>query len=485
MKTKSRDFLENLKFEILHPYNLSINLLALFSTIAIGLLSYAGAIAIGFSFSLAITAFLLTAIVSLQVNLAMIKKAVINLEKFLTSQEDLLKNILFIIIAILSTISISATTLLSAVELFSFASALIITTISGIACFFISFQTLEQAMIFIEKFNDKITKFNNELEERAPITRAIIILICLLLVLSASYYIVATATTWWVETQLGLLLVIPLGAATAINILTSPFAFITHALFSIINPLSALFKFSRVNFEFNFLDTIKNNYGLVFNPFYLINTCLAYTTSFLLFLAHSACHALMASRHSLVTISGTIVDFFADANFTIAREQQDGENAKTTAKKHNHHHDDDSDDDDEHSHEPFDFIVMLTQILVTLPLQVLAIPTTVLINLFAEPHKPISQIINESFKENFYFVAEYIENKLEHSHNHSHCNDQHNHNHDSDPNFDSSSDSVTDNSLLRQNRAPITPMRDAKQTQCSQHTMTTQQQPLLNTRLPA
>jgi hypothetical protein len=396
----------------LKPYNLIQNLLALFATIAIGLLSYAGAIAIGFSFSLAITAFLLTVLVSLQVNLEMISEAISKLTNFFKNGQDKLKNILFIIASLLSTISIGATTLLSAVGLFPFSSALLIAGISGLACFFVSFEILCQASELFTTFQEKFAKFNEKLEKRHPLLRAFIRLISILLILSALYYIIATAATWWTETQLGLLLIIPIRVlVTAINVSTSPFAFITHALFSIINPILALFKFSSINTKFNFWNSIKDKPGLVFNPFYLINTALAYTTSFLLFLAHSACHALMAGRTSLVTIAGTIVDFFADANFTIAREHKEESEEGTTTHDHG-----------EHGHEPFDFIVVFTQTIVTLPLQLPAIALTILISLF-QSEKTISEAVKESLKENFYFIDQYIASKSEHAH-HAHQDDK-------------------------------------------------------------
>lgn len=404
------------------PRSLSINLLALFSTLATGLLSFAGAIALGFSFPLAIAAFALTALVSLQVNIEMIENAINKLLKFFNNHKKPIKNTLYILAAVLSALSFSATTLLSAVALFPFSTAIVIAAVSAVAWFFVSYQILRDAHKLFAKFKEKLTNFYNGLKERHFLIRALIILVAITLVLAAAYYIVATATTWWLETKLGLLLLMPIGVATAITLATAPLNFLTHALFTITNPLLALFKFSRNKFESGFLQHIKNKPELKLNPFYLLNTAIAAATSFLLFLAHSACHALMASRTSVVTISGTYLDFFADANFTIARDNS-GKTEQTDAaqeKKHTHDH-----SEHDHGHEPFDFIVMLTQTIVTLPIQLLSYPLTVIISFFKYPNKSLGEVFAHSYKECFYFIDNYIKSKQEHHHHHHHENEPH------------------------------------------------------------
>lgn len=393
-----------------NPLDLFIYLLTLGSTLATGLLSYAGAIALGFSFPAAIITLFLTAIVCLQVNYEMIANAITKLKNFLNNK---LINSVFVFVSLLAAISFSISTFYAAIGLFSLGISLGIMAVSTAAFFFITYEILDKTKVLLQDLKLLYKEFNNTLEKRHFLFRFLINATSLIIALSCAVMIVTSLPTWWLETQLGLMLIVSLKLANFIRLLTAPFAIISYSLYSVVNSFEAIFKFRNFNITSNFIKDLKQDAALLFNVPYIAARFIASTTAFTLFLAHSVCHALMGGRNPLAAASATIVDFFADANFTIAP------NSKSSVHEHNH------------SHEPFDGIVMVSQLALTLPLQILAVPFNIILSKLNNTDLSLKQCVIKSFKQSFYFVKDYIDSKKhEHSCGHHHNHDHESHSHD-------------------------------------------------------
>lgn len=282
--------------------------------------------------------------------------------------------------------------------LFTLVPSILISAVSSLAFFFMTYELMQKTYKdYIINFKTKALSFYNNLQSKHWFIKLVTASASIGIVLISAYLMAATTPTWWLETQLGALLLFSMRKAAIIKFLSAPFAIISNGLYAVINSLEAIEKFSDFGIKFNFWQKIKDNIGLKYNPFYLVNSLLVNTTGFLLFTAHAVAHALMAGRTSFSTIAGTIIDFFADANFTVATRHSC-------------------------SHEPFDFIVMLTKVGVSLPLQLLAVPTNILLTKFSSNDLSWSNCIKKSFKECFEFVIEYTDSK-KHScchHNHGH-----------------------------------------------------------------
>lgn len=397
-----------------NPLELFIYLLTLGSTLATGLLSYAGAIALGFSFPTAIVTLILTAIVCLQVNYEMIANAVLKLRNF---SKNKLINLLFILISLLAAISFSASTFYAAISLFSISVSLGIMAVSTAAFIFITYEIIDKTKVLLGDLKLLYKEFNDNLKKRHFLFRAFINATSLGIAISCIVMIITSLPTWWLETQLGLLLIISLKSANFIRLLTAPFAVISYSLYSIVNSFEAIFKFSEFNITSTFIKDLKQDAGLLFNLPYISVRLIASTTVLTLLITHSACHALMGGRNPLAAISATVVDFFADSNFTKAP------NDNSILNKYKHHH----------SHEPFDGIVMLSQLVLTLPLQILAVPFNIILSKLHYSDLSLKQCVIKSFEQSFYFVKDYVDSKKQghscgHHHDHEH---EHEHEHNS------------------------------------------------------
>ncbi len=375
--------------------SLFVNLLTISSTIAISALSYAGAIALGFNFAAGLGVFFLTAVVCLQVNLEMIENALSKLKSFFSSDNKILNSIM-LLMSLLAAISFSFSTLNAAFGLFSITASVIISVSSSLAFFFISYELMQKAYDYLKHYEEHALKFYNNLKTKKWYIKLLAPLACIALLTMTGYLMVATANTWWLETQLGALLLLTARSATVIKIITAPFAIISNSLFAAINSVEAVLKlsdfgitsiFSKNRSSYN--DISKQKYKPIFhfhNALVYLNDILINITEFTLFTAHAVAHALMAGRTSLTTIAGTIIDFSADANFTIAKEGK-------------------------HSHEPYEFLVMLTKVIVTLPLQLFLIPTGTITKKIINPKSEWSSCAKEAIQNSFYFVSEYIASK--------------------------------------------------------------------------
>lgn len=448
------------------PKNIFMAVLNIGSTFAAGLLTYAGAIAVGFNLPFALLAFALTAVVCIQVNFKMISKALASLENFindlrlnsnLSNKYQNLTQLLAIAISILAAISFSACTLFAAVSLFSPISAGILGIVTGVAYFFIAYQTIIKSFKFYSPKNliEKTNEFLKNLGSKSLQTKALIFSALLAFVVPICLYSVyLTIPAWLVETQLGLGLLMPAKIAAVTGIITAIFQIASNLLFLTINPLKAVFRLS--NFELptgsTLINKVRTNKSRLFNPIHWLIIAIDKTLTPLGFIAHCISHAFLAgSRDIIATVVNTLSDSFADASFTVIRN------------KHNH------------SHEPFEFIMLSIKTILTLPLQLLAVPTSFLIKLFTRntdeklKNKSNKELLTQSLKENFYFVDDYIACK-ECSHKH----DAHEEN--SKPQNDSINSRIVRHravpdlelpiTLSRSSvTSPLTPIRQASSTQ--------------------
>lgn len=386
--------------------SLFIYLLTIGATVAISALSYAGAIALSFSYGTALSVFALTAIVCLQVNLEMIRDAISKLKKFTSNGHPILNSIM-LVMSILAAISFSFSTLNAAVGLFSLTASILISITSSLAFLFISYELMQKTFDYIKNYKNYAFKFYNNLKIKHWSIKYLALLASVSLLSITGFLMVATAPTWWLETQLGAILLLSARSAIVIKFITAPFAIISNSLFAAINSMEAIMKFSdfgmRPSLNKNIKDNPKIQYSpvLKYQPIFLLNKLLINSnklliniTEFTLFITHSLAHALMAGRTSFTTLAGTVVDFCADANFTIAKNCN-------------------------HGHEPFDFFVMLTKVAVSLPLLPFEIATSMIVNKIISPQNSWYNCAVKSFKGSFNFVSNYIESK-KHDHNHDH-----------------------------------------------------------------
>lgn len=389
------------------------------STASAGFLSFAGASALGFGFSFSIISAFLTAIVCVAVNWSLIDEAFDRL--FDINGKDPHTNIWlkisFLIASILAAISFSATTLISAIPLcalipvFTPNMALLISGISSIAYFFITYSTLyytlERFNKFYQKVKNKKLVFNLQDNKLSYTIIGIVFASCVFLLFS-------TADTWWYGTLQGLQLLLSLRSATLLSVFTVPFSIIQATCFNFTYAIEASRKLLKSNLTasiykpfIDYLNYVKKDTGLKYNVFYHLSTFLAKTTAWTLFIAHAGAHGLMAGRASLSTIAGTIVDFFADAHFTVASPNYINKPPSVTIasqrKKYAR----------KHHHGAFDLIVVCCQTVITSVLQVPAVTYNYLMSSNAKS-------FSACLKEGFYFIDDYL----------NHCNhDHHHHNH--------------------------------------------------------
>jgi len=165
--------------------------------------------------------------------------------------------------------------------------------------------------------------------------------------------------------------------------------------------------------KFNVFDNIHSYFksikqlpaGQKYNPFYYGVEIINKLTAGILQIAHSGCQALIAGRGGIsnffalgAIVIGTLLDFLCDANA----------NSVEKADEHDHAHD----------HAIFDSIVVGSKFVLSLPLQILAIPTDYLISLANSvfndaPRKTFIQCL----KQNYSFVIEFFKEFHHHDYN--------------------------------------------------------------------
>ncbi len=353
--------------------------LALAATLSVGILSAAGAIAIGGALPFAIPvipfaifAFIITAAVEAQVFFNNIKQAIQRL-----TDESI--NIALLLISIMAAIGFAAYTLTSAAALlpaFLFTAALAIASISAVSFGLIVYNTLCSETLSWANLK-KCFKDHPFLGS--------------MLLIATVALIGLTASGWWLESLEGFQLLTSLRLATVLNAITTPFTMLGFNLFLFINSFETVMTIKESDIDektSDYLTELKANPpGLKYNPFFYGAELVDIITSGILQVAHSACQALIAGRAGIsnyfafASIAiGTSLDLLCDANANSCSGD----------------------------HFIFDCIVFGTKIVFTAPFQLFAVPTNYIISNSGGNQKSLS----ECLKENFKFVVKFYEHNI-------------------------------------------------------------------------
>lgn len=380
------------------------------ATFAGGLLSYAGVVALGFSPTVAFSAFVLNSIVSIQMNKKFITNGIDKriiplfnkLSGTINTDINLKTSLFYILISLLATVSFSATTLYAALELFSPLIAIGISLISGLAYFPYCVEVLNKFLKFYTKdnINSKIQKFYDDLGDKSlNHKRAILLALLSLVVPICIGAIVLTMPSWLYETFAGLskLLpaILPMQLTLVIVGITASCQIISNSLLIATSPLKAVFKLGDFEPK-NALSHIPSSPGVNYNPAMWLVIASAETTAVTLFLSHCLGHAFMSgSRNYAATGVTTAADAYTDGSVIFIRSSKP------------------------HSHEPFDSIILGAKLIVTLIPQLIAIPIHMLISRRIDrlsntnQNRILSDYLELAIKDCYYFVYDYLAKKQE------------------------------------------------------------------------
>ncbi|MBP9722696.1 MAG: hypothetical protein KBD64_06020 [Gammaproteobacteria bacterium] len=387
-------FLDILESMSLRDYFSS--LLAVGATLSVGVLSYAGAIALGFSVPFAIFAFIITAAIEAQVFYNNIKQGLKNLIDMIKHKK--ITSILFIaLFSVLFALSFGATTLSSAAALLPFGISVVIAAVSALAFFLIIYTTLVKLSEVRNNFFSK---------KRSIITKIFTIAVILL----TAFITWATANTWWLETQEGFQLLFAATPATILKVISAPFCIIGMGLFVLANSIKSIIEICstniselKQNIKKNITKELIKNPRLKYNPAYYLTKIVFALTAIILSIAHSVCQALIAGRTNISTIGGTALDFLVDGGyglFEMFTHKHKHHNHKHHNHRHQHrhyHHDHDHNDTD-HNHQIFDAIVAVSQFIFTAPFKIITFIVDLSINYFKNPTgKSLRTCLDESW----------------------------------------------------------------------------------------
>ncbi len=371
--------------------------LSLGATLSVGLLSYTGAITVGFSVPFAVFAFIITAAIEAQVfhtNIIESFNSIVNkLQKIKNKPAKIAKLTALLIFSVLAALGLGITTFSSALAMLPFSISVVLGIISALSFTLIIYKSISGMVNkLIPKLLSNLQKHKLSWSNFASLA-----------VLSLGLFVtITTANTWWEDITTSLPLLMPATFARMMGFIIAPICIAGFNIFLLGNAVEATEKFSRFKIgkaAANFTKEFKDNPSLIFNPAYYIVKVVSTITAFALSLAHSACQALIAGRTSLATLAGTILDFLCDANYGLADDGHHGH------KNHNHDHagqDEHQDKSDgksqcSHNHEIFDNIVKTTQIVLTLPVQLFAIPLHYFISNALGKRRTWTQCFKESF----------------------------------------------------------------------------------------
>lgn len=392
------------------------------ATASVGILSYIGALAVGFPFGFAIFAGFITAGIESQVFLSNIQGAFKNLESDIENKKYK-KIFIFAIISLLFAISFGASTFNSAVALvpfIPFVVAAIIGSVSTVAWGAIMYYTLNKtSQLFYNKDNKTLSKLrnillftkqnNNNKSWLYKINTLLTSLFTYCFIALSGYLLIATAPMWLGETKSGLELIMAADAANVLRYITAPFAIVLNNVFLFSNAVQTIIVYSKLLRNSDPIKSIKKTYkdiksspaGLKYNPAFWLIKIISVTMFISLNIAHSVCQALIAGRTSLATLAGAFSDFLCDLHFTGGHDKDSGCHQHSHQHSHNHNHS----NYDHHSHFLIDTLVVASQVVATLPLQALAVPINYYISEnISENNKTLSQCTKESFS----FIDDYM-----------------------------------------------------------------------------
>lgn len=364
--------------------------LSLGATLSVGLLSYTGAIAVGFSVPFAVFAFIITAAIEAQVfhtNIIESFSSIVNkLPKIKNKPAKIAKFTALFIFSVLAALGLGITTFSSALAMLPFSISAVLGIISA----------LSFTLIIYKSISDTVNKLLPKLLSHLQKHKLSWSNVASLAVLSLGLFVtVTTASTWWEDITTSLPLLMPATFARIMSFIIAPMCIAGFNIFLLGNAIEATEKFSTFKpgkAAANFTKEFKDNPGLIFNPAYYIVKVISTITAFALSLAHSACQALIAGRTSLATLAGTILDFLCDANYGLADDGHHDHATKDGHKDKSHNKSQCS-----HNHEIFDNIVKAAQIIFTLPVQLFAIPLHYFISTAVGKYKTWAQCFKESF----------------------------------------------------------------------------------------
>lgn len=412
--------------------------LTLGATFSVGILSYAGALAIGSGLFFAYFAGLITAVIEYTVYANNIQSAFNKLKKDI-KDKNYKKLLSFAMISILFAISLGATTLNSAVGLFTFTPALLIAMIATVSWAFIMyitlckiqqlFDTTNKEHKFLKSFK-KILSFQKSRKTHKSlyykITSALISMVTYAFIASSLYLIYVTQSTWIIETKSGLDILMA-NYPNITNILrycTAPFAIACMNLFLFSNAMKTIINYGKSIAKKNWQEELeqlktsaKDNPGISKNPFYWLIKIISASTALGLNVTHSICQALIAGRSTPGTATGAVSDCLCDQHFIAG-------NGPGGCHTHTHSHD----DSDTHDHLVMDFITLVVQTGLTLIFQ----PFAIAWNYYASKNAGKTKPLTECAKESFYFVFKFWDENKENL-GFGHADDGHGHSHGTPP----------------------------------------------------